>query len=65
MSRPTPYRLNVRCTTEDRDRWAAAAEQERRTLSDWIRIVLDDRADQMSRAAQRRARESKGGGASA
>jgi predicted HicB family RNase H-like nuclease len=56
MSRPTPYRLNVRCTTEDRDRWAAAAEQERRTLSDWIRIVLDDRADQMSRAVRRRAR---------
>lgn len=36
--------MPIRVTPEEKARWQAAAAADRRTLSDWIRIVADDAA---------------------
>jgi len=38
-------RTEIRMTSEQRKRWEQAAKADRRTLTDWIRIQLDDAAD--------------------
>jgi len=38
--------VNIRCTDGQRSRWEQAAAIDRRTLTDWIRIRLDDAADE-------------------
>lgn len=38
-------RTEIRMTTAQRKRWEQAAAADRRTLTDWIRIQLDDAAD--------------------
>lgn len=35
-------RTEIRMTSEQRKRWERAAALDRRTLTDWIRITLDD-----------------------
>ncbi|WP_437188288.1 hypothetical protein SH668x_001726 [Planctomicrobium sp. SH668] len=37
--------IGIRATEEQRRRWEQAAAADRRTLTDWIRIQLDDAAD--------------------
>lgn len=39
--------IQVRCSTEQKERWLRAAEIDRRKLADWIRIQLDDTADKV------------------
>lgn len=46
--------VNVRCTDAQREQWEAAAEQDRRTLTDWIRIKLDDAAAAELKAAEKK-----------
>lgn len=42
-SKPTKTRaILVRVEDRQRERWARAANQARRGLSDWIRVTLDD-----------------------
>jgi len=36
--------VNIRCSDSQRQWWEAAAAKDRRTLTDWIRIQLDDAA---------------------
>jgi len=43
MSTKDEY-IGLRATTEQRTFWEAAAAKDRRTLTDWIRIQLDDAA---------------------
>jgi|GEM_PF-4062630 len=58
--RALPYKLfmgmeertEIRMTTEQRKRWQAAACADRRTLTDWIRIQLDDAADRQLQASE-------------
>lgn len=38
---PRTRSLRVRVTDAERERWGEAAQRDRRTLSDWIRIVAD------------------------
>jgi predicted HicB family RNase H-like nuclease len=33
--------VNIWVTEEERERWTRAAEQDRRSLSEWIRVALD------------------------
>ncbi len=33
--------VRMRVTTEERDRWLAAAAADQRTLSDWLRVVAN------------------------
>lgn len=33
--------VRLRLTTEERERWQAAADADQRTLSDWIRVVAN------------------------
>lgn len=42
--RSRPSTMGLRCTPSQRERWQAAADADRRTLADWIRIALDDAA---------------------
>ncbi|WP_013629634.1 type II toxin -antitoxin system TacA 1-like antitoxin [Rubinisphaera brasiliensis] len=44
----------IRCTSTQRERWERAAELDRRTLTDWVRIQLDDAADRAIQAAEKR-----------
>ncbi len=37
--------VNIRASDEQKQRWEDAAAADRRTLTDWIRIQLDDAAD--------------------
>ncbi len=37
--------VNIRCEDSQKTRWERAAAADRRTLTDWIRIQLDDAAD--------------------
>ncbi|MBR9802803.1 DUF1778 domain-containing protein [bacterium] len=46
--------IGVRCSSEQRERWERAAELDRRTLTDWVRIQLDDAADKAIQAAEKR-----------
>lgn len=36
--------VNLRVTEEQVSRWRQAAESDRRSLSDWMRLALDDAA---------------------
>ncbi|MBD3675552.1 MAG: hypothetical protein HUJ26_18730 [Planctomycetaceae bacterium] len=38
--------VNVRCSEAQREQWEAAAAKDRRTLTDWIRITLDDASEE-------------------
>ncbi len=38
--------IGIRATAEQRERWERAAAADRRSLTDWIRLRLDDAADQ-------------------
>lgn len=54
MTRSTlTERIEIRCSPEGRGRWEEAARRDRRSLSDWIRISLDQAAE-LSRAAEPR-----------
>ncbi|MBX3438008.1 MAG: DUF1778 domain-containing protein [Planctomycetaceae bacterium] len=46
-------RLMIRFTTEQRERWERAAAADRRTLTDWIRIQLDDAAERQLAATEK------------
>jgi uncharacterized protein (DUF1778 family) len=46
--------IQIRCTEAQREQWEAAAEQDRRTLTDWIRIKLDDAAADELKAAEKK-----------
>jgi hypothetical protein len=37
--------IHFRCTAEQRTKWEQAASIDKRTLTDWIRIHLDEIAD--------------------
>lgn len=45
--------VHIRCTSSQRDAWEAAAQLDRRTLTDWIRIRLDDAAERELKAAEK------------
>lgn len=38
---PRTRSIRVRVTDAERERWGEAAKRDRRTLSDWIRLVAD------------------------
>jgi uncharacterized protein (DUF1778 family) len=42
MQDMTRQQINLRATTEQIRYWRAKAAEVRRTLSDWMRLVLDD-----------------------
>ena len=45
MTDKTRYiHLNVRCYPDEYERWTQAAERDERSLSSWVRIVLDREA---------------------
>jgi uncharacterized protein (DUF1778 family) len=46
--------VHIRCSSSQRDAWEHAAELDRRTLTDWIRIQLDDAAKQAIEAAEKK-----------
>lgn len=46
--------VQVRCSTEQRERWLRAAEIDRRRLADWIRLALDDMADKIIEAEEKK-----------
>ncbi len=47
--------VNIRCSSEQRERWEEAAKVDRRTLTDWVRIQLDDAADKAIEEAEEKA----------
>lgn len=53
MSNKSEY-IGIRATSTQRDRWEQAAELDRRTLTDWIRLQLDDAADRAIQAAEKK-----------
>ncbi len=50
--------IGIRVTSEQRQRWEQAAELDRRTLTDWIRLQLDDASDAAIEAAERKRKKS-------
>lgn len=44
--------VGIRCTEEQRQLWEQAAAADRRTLTDWIRIQLDDAAEKALERSQ-------------
>ncbi len=53
MTNKSEY-IGIRATSEQRRRWEQAAELERRTLTDWIRLQLDDASDDAIEAAEKK-----------
>lgn len=45
---PSRVQFNFRATAEQIANWERAAKRNRRSVSDWIRITLDDSAEQVS-----------------
>ena len=52
MTNKSEY-IGIRATGTQRERWEQAAELDRRTLTDWIRLQLDDAADKAIQAAEK------------
>lgn len=46
-------KLFVRCSSSQKTAWEQAATLERRELSDWVRLALDDAADKALKAADK------------
>lgn len=44
QTKPKTELVQVRVTPEEKAGWEAAAERERRKLSDWVRLAAEDRA---------------------
>lgn len=43
------HQITVRITDAQRDRWEERAKADKRTLADWIRIVVDEHCDELDR----------------
>lgn len=48
-------KMFVRCTASQKTAWEQAAALDRRDLSDWVRIQLDDAANRAIQAAEKKA----------
>lgn len=46
--------IGIRVTSEQRQRWEQAAKLDRRTLTDWIRVQLDDASDAAIEIAEKK-----------
>ena len=44
-----PHQIAVRLTDEQRARWEERSSEDKRTLADWIRIVVDEHCDELDK----------------